>query len=191
MTPSISGAVIGILWISFWIYWLVSAAGSKRSIRTKEWWYGWVWVRVAFVILILILLKARSLRRLLLFRGASNPIVHGVGILLCVAGLALAVWARVYLGRNWGMPMSLKENPELVTTGPYRFVRHPIYAGMLLAMLGSSLVLGSLWLVVFVFFAIYSIVFAVRNEEQLLTKQFPNEYRDYRKRTKKLIPFVW
>ena len=63
-----------------------------------------------------------------------------------VLGLALAVWARVYLGRNWGMPMSRRADPELVTTGPYRRVRHPIYSGLILAMAGTAIAVSLYWL---------------------------------------------
>jgi protein-S-isoprenylcysteine O-methyltransferase Ste14 len=101
--------------------------------------------------------------------------VEGIaGLIVCMAGFALAVWARRHLGRNWGMPMSLKEGHELVTTGPYRYVRHPIYTGMLLAILGSALVNGPIWVVVFAGMAIYC-VYCARTEESLMLKQFPEQ----------------
>jgi len=71
-------------------------------------------------------------------------LMGGVGVALCALGIGLAIWARTYLGRNWGMPMSRKENPELVTSGPYAYVRHPIYTGLLIAMLGSVTVLPAI-----------------------------------------------
>ena len=63
-----------------------------------------------------------------------------IGTLVFACGIGLAVWARLHLGRNWGMPMTQRAEPELVTSGPYRFVRHPIYSGLLAAMLGTALV---------------------------------------------------
>ncbi len=113
-----------------------------------------------------------------------------MGIVLCAAGLGLAVWARVMLGRNWGEPMSLKEGHELVTAGPYCLVRHPIYTGILLAMLGSAVAVGSGWLLILVAVLPY-LVYSARTEEGLMMEQFPTEYPKYKKRTKALIPFVW
>lgn len=68
-----------------------------------------------------------------------QPGAGGRCLAIWVLGLGLAVWARIYLGRNWGMPTSTKEDPELVTSGPYRTIRHPIYTGILLAMIGSAI----------------------------------------------------
>ena len=105
-------------------------------------------------------------------------------------GITLAIWARRHLGRNWGMPMSLKEEPELVTSGPYKYIRNPIYSGMLLALLGTGLVLGLPWLVAFVACSIY-FIYSSKVEEKIMAEQFPQTYPEYKKRTKMLIPFVW
>jgi len=81
-----------------------------------------------------------------------------------VLGLALAVWARLYLGRNWGMPMSQKADPELVTTGPYRRVRHPIYSGIILAMIGTTIAVSLYWLVAVVLIGAYFTYSAITEE---------------------------
>jgi protein-S-isoprenylcysteine O-methyltransferase Ste14 len=107
-----------------------------------------------------------------------------------LAGLALAIWARIYLGRNWGMPMTQKEDPELVTSGPYSYIRHPIYTGILLAIVGSVIAGGDFWLVFLVITAPYFIYSAVM-EERLMMKQFPKVYPSYKSKTKMLIPFVF
>ena len=86
--------------------------------------------------------------------------------------------------------MSLKEGHELVTTGPYRLVRHPIYTGILTAVLGSTLVAGGFWLVLFLVAASF-FVYSAKTEERLMMQQFPETYPDYKKRTHALIPFVW
>jgi len=113
-----------------------------------------------------------------------------MGVILCAAGIAFAIWARRHIGRNWGMPMSLQEDHELVTTGPYARVRHPIYSGMLLAMVGSMLAEGAGWLPPFLIFFVY-FIYSAKTEEKLMVQQFPNEYPAYKERTKMLIPFVW
>ena len=111
---------IGIVWAVFGLYWLIAALGAKRGSRRGP-------VRPPF------LLVAAAVVLLRVFKVdtvAVHPLaVQVVGVILLVAGLGFAVWARIYLGRNWGMPMTKKDEPELVTSGPYHFVRHPIYSG--------------------------------------------------------------
>ncbi len=86
--------------------------------------------------------------------------------------------------------MSVKENPELVTTGPYAHVRHPIYTGVIFAMLGSCLAAGWIWLLWFIVIVPY-FIYSATQEEKLLAKTFPEAYPAYKKRTKMLIPFVF
>ncbi len=187
----LSLTLIGILWIVFLAYWWISALGAKKNVRGSSWRQG-VEFRAALTVAIILLLQLNGVRSFIRHIEVipQNPVVNVLGIVLCVAGIALAVWARWHLGRNWGMPMSLKEGHELVTTGPYRMVRHPIYTGFILAMLGSALVAGPFWLfaavVSFLYFA-----YSASVEERLMMKQFPHQYPSYRKRTKMLIPFLW
>ena len=125
--------------------------------------------------------------------GVPNPEGVGVqliGVILCAAGIAIAIWARVYLGRNWSGTPSIKEGHELVTSGPYRFVRHPIYTGMILAFLGSALVAGIIWSVVFLFFTI-NFLYRIPVEERYMTQLFPDQYPEYKKKTRALVPFIW
>lgn len=86
--------------------------------------------------------------------------------------------------------MSLKEKPELVTSGPYRSLRHPIYTGMLLAMLGTALVVGLSWLIIFIGAGIY-FVYSAKTEEQIMMREFPHIYPEYKKHTNMLIPLIW
>ena len=106
-----------------------------------------------------------------------------------MVGLAFAVWARRHIGRNWGQPMTFKEGHELVKTGPYRFVRHPIYAGILFAMLASALV-SPFFFIPFIFLAFY-FVHSARTEQRIMLEHFSDQYRAYMKQTKVLIPFIW
>jgi protein-S-isoprenylcysteine O-methyltransferase Ste14 len=110
-------------------------------------------------------------------------------MILLLAGMGFAVSARLYLGRNWGMPMTQKDDPELVTSGPYRFVRHPIYSGILLAILGTALATNLYWLIALAVMGAY-FIYTVIVEERLMTASLPAAYASYRARTKMLIPFV-
>jgi protein-S-isoprenylcysteine O-methyltransferase Ste14 len=120
----------------------------------------------------------------------SSPFIQGSGVLVCASGIAFAIWARIHIGKNWGMPMSLKEKPEMVTTGPYRFIRHPIYTGLCSAMIGSVITDGFLWLIYFVVLGGY-FIYSAKKEEKSMLFQFPDKYPAYMKRTRMLIPFIF
>ena len=184
--------VIGFGWMMFWAYWLISAIGVKRNIRRRslQWQAG---LRILAIAVIIALIRLPATRAF--FQEGSPPAeinsIEGLaGLLACLAGFALAVWARRHLGRNWGMPMSFKEGHELVMTGPYRYVRHPIYTGMLLAIVGTALVNGPVWVLAFVGMAVYC-VYSARTEESLMLQQFPEQYAGYRRRTKAIVPFLY
>ena len=102
-----------------------------------------------------------------------------IGAVVFASGLALAVWARVCLGRNWGMPMTVRAEPELVTSGPYRFVRHPIYTGLLLGVLGTALATSVLGVVILAVLTVY-FYWATTVEERNMTEIFPVAYPEYR-----------
>jgi protein-S-isoprenylcysteine O-methyltransferase Ste14 len=104
--------------------------------------------------------------------------------------LALAIWARIYLGGNWGTPMSQKVDPELVTSGPYRSIRHPIYSGILLAMIGTTIAVSLYWLVAVAMLGAYFLYSAVV-EERFMASRFPDSYPPYKRSTKMLIPFIF
>ena len=87
--------------------------------------------------------------RLGAFRGHglnTDPWRAGIGLVLFALGLGFAIWARIHIGRNWGSPMTQKDEPELVTSGPYHLVRHPIYSGLLVAGVGTAVALSWMWL---------------------------------------------
>ncbi len=180
---------VGLCWIVLMAYWLLAARSAKGTLRPAPRWSG-PGARIALVAVVV------AIAGLLHAHGRGQPILgersaalEVLGMLLCATGVALAIWARVHIGRNWGMPMSLREGHELVTSGPYARVRHPIYSGVLLTMLGSALAVDAGWLVAFAVFGAYFYASA-RTEERDLCAQFPAAYPEYRRCTKRLIPFV-
>jgi protein-S-isoprenylcysteine O-methyltransferase Ste14 len=171
------------VWALFWVYWLISAVsakeGSSRSWRARP---------VFLLILVVAVLATRGIR------GSDSLAVHSpaleaVGVIVFLGGLGLAVWARVHLGRNWGMPMTEKADPELVTSGPYRWIRNPIYTGILLALLGTALAVNLYYLLALALAGVY-FVYSATVEERRLAATFPETYPAYRAHTKMLIPFV-
>jgi protein-S-isoprenylcysteine O-methyltransferase Ste14 len=171
-------------WVVFWIYWLAASIGVKAG-QTR--WTRFAGIRIGVILVILLLLRARTLKG---HSAISDPWLQGIGLALFVLGLALAVWARVYLGRNWGMPMSQKAEPELVTTGPYRSIRHPIYSGIIVAMIGTTIAVSLYWLVAVALIGAYFIYSAIV-EERFMAGRFPDSYPQYKRSTKMLIPLIF
>lgn len=172
---------IAITWAVFWVYWLLSAftakhgRGGMRRIPLNG------FTAIAVFVLVRFLRSGKLV--------VHSPALGAIGAVIFVLGLALAVWARVHLGRNWGMPMTQKAEPELVTSGPYRFVRHPIYSGLLLGIVGTALATNFLGLLIAVILAGY-FYYCASVEEKNLIATFPAAYPAYRLGTKMIIPFV-
>jgi protein-S-isoprenylcysteine O-methyltransferase Ste14 len=177
--------IILVAWVVFWIAWLAAAAGAKQGRHSR--WGRCAGIRIALVLLVLLLLRAGVFGRQAI---TSDPWRQGIGLAVFVAGLGFAVWARLSIGRNWGAPMSEKVEPELVTTGPYRRVRHPIYSGIVLAMVGTAIAVSWYLLVVVAVCAAY-FVYSATMEERYLTAVFPEAYPDYRRSTAMLVPFIY
>ena len=175
-------AITSIVWTVFWIYWLAATVTA----RPRQWaWYAGVQLAIVAVVVILLRLNLPVGHAV---RG--DPWLTGIGLALFALGLALATWARVYLGRNWGTPMSRQAGTDLVTTGPYRAVRHPIYSGVILATIGTALAANVSWLLVAVVLGGYFVFSAVR-EERYMAERFPDTYPGYKRSTKMLIPCVF
>ncbi len=171
-------------WTAFWIYWLMAAFSMKRG---RVPWSRELRIRAVIVVCVILLFRLGA------FRGGaltSDPLRAGLGLCLFALGLGFAIWARVHIGRNWGTPMSQKDEPELVTSGPYRWVRHPIYSGILVAGVGTAVALSWMWLAAVALAAVY-FVYSATVEESYLTKEFPDVYTTYKHSTKMLVPLVF
>jgi protein-S-isoprenylcysteine O-methyltransferase Ste14 len=175
--------VILVCWVAFWVYWLAASTRVKAG-QTR--WTRFAGVRVGLILVVLLLLRVRAFKEHV---ATNDPWLQGTGLAVFLLGLALAIWARVYLGRNWGMPMSQKADPELVTTGPYSSVRHPIYSGIILAMIGTTIAVSLYWLVAVLVIGAYFLYSAIV-EERSMARLFPDSYPEYKRSTKMLIPFI-
>lgn len=183
--------IIGICWIVFWLYWILAAFTSKKDAPPSN---VQVFVASRVGLLVLAFLATMAFHRLpqsvTSHSIGGSPLVQVIGLVLFLAGFSLALWARQHLGKNWGMPMTEKLKPKLITTGPYQYIRHPIYTGMLFMMIGSAVDENVYWLIVFVVALIYFCVSAVV-EEQNLHREFPKDYPLYKRQTKMLLPFIY
>jgi len=178
-------------WLVFLAVWTITAFGAKPSLNDRHLRRQGV-LRVAILIAVLLASRMPGVRQVLrqhIF-AIHDPHTGLIGAALVVLGVGLAIWARFALGRNWGMPMTQREDPELVAAGPYAVIRHPIYTGVLTAMLGSAITLGPLLFLVFPLFAVY-FIYSARQEEKRIALLFPAQYPAYQARTKMLIPFLW
>ncbi len=121
----------------------------------------------------------------------ESSAIEWTGVWLVACGLGFSAWARHHLGRNWSGVVTLKEDHELIQTGPYRLVRHPIYMGVLLALVGSTLAHGELRGVLGVAMVAVAMVRKLRIEERFMQERFNDEYDLYKRHTAALIPFVF
>jgi protein-S-isoprenylcysteine O-methyltransferase Ste14 len=175
--------IVAASWFVLIVVWLVAALvlGTSGIGRTSP--------RARVVRLLLVVALWVAIGYGYRFKTSDLVALAEAGSALCIAGCAFAIWARFALGRNWGMPMTQHAQPKLVTSGPYRFVRHPIYTGMFFMLVGTSLVypLGAVPSAAFIAYFIYS----ASREEHDMERQFPDTYPGYRQRSKMLIPFVF
>jgi len=178
--------LIIFFWAVFLAYWTYSAWHAKKVAHRD---LAGVWVRYAGALIVILLIIFLPSSFHIPF-GAHTVTAMMIGTILCAAGIAFAICARWHLGRNWSALPSIQEGHELVTSGPYRFVRHPIYTGMITALLGSALATSVAWFIIFLFIGA-TFVWRIDREERFMMQLFPDGYPEYKKRTKKLIPLVW
>jgi protein-S-isoprenylcysteine O-methyltransferase Ste14 len=172
-----------VVWAAFWLYWLVAAFSMKRG---RVPWSRELGIRAVIVVLVILLFRFGVFRH----HAANTDLwLAGAGLVLFAAGLGFAIWARMHIGRNWGTPMTQKDEPELVTSGPYHLVRHPIYSGILVAGVSTAVALSWLWLIAVALAGVY-FIYSAKVEEHYLTERFPDAYPVYKRSTKMLVPLI-
>jgi protein-S-isoprenylcysteine O-methyltransferase Ste14 len=181
----IFSSLVIAFWFVFYLYWAISARGAKRVVQRAN---RWASFGILVVVMVAVLLSTFSVFKIQLIPRTDGVLASGTA--MCALGLALAIWARKHLGTNWSREPSIQAGHELVTSGPYRFVRHPIYTGILAAIFGSVLVGGTAWMIMFAGMLLM-FVWRVKREEEFMTQLFPQQYPEYKNRTSALIPFVW
>jgi protein-S-isoprenylcysteine O-methyltransferase Ste14 len=185
--------VIAALWLAWILYWLWSAAHTKTTQRRES-----RASRLSHVLPLLLgawlifrprlsLPRLPWLSRALLPQGDARFLI---ALLLVAAGLAYAVWARVHLGANWSGSVTQKQQHELIRTGPYAQVRHPIYTGLLVALLGSAIACGEPRALLGLAIVVLAFVRKLRIEERFMDELFPQQYARYRAEVPALVPLT-
>ena len=185
---TVSNGIIIACWITFLVYWVISALRVKATAEHQS------------------AVSAAAHRIpvglgwfLLLYQGLPPPMnlvvvpradwALALGVVICVFGLFVTIWARWTLAGNWSSDVTFKQGHELVRSGPYRFVRHPIYTGLLLMCLGSAIEIGRLRCGLSLVAVGLGFWIKLRQEERLLLRHFPDTYPAYRQQVNALVPF--
>ena len=185
------GEVIRWLWICVGIFWLAGWLGAKPSARTQA--TGLRALQMLFeVAAFYLLLYKRWLPPFLRIRVLPDAVTTGwVGVALVAAGAGLAIWARLSLGTNWSARVTIKQQHELIRTGPYAMVRHPIYSGLLLMVLGTAVEIGQVRGFVALALAFTGWFWKSRTEDAFMEEHFGVEYLQYKRQVKGLIPRIF
>jgi len=182
--------VVLLPWLVLALVWVITAVSAKKPLRRESSAsrvYHLLLMTAAFALLFRPDLRIGLLGWRIV--PPSSP-AAGSGLGLTILGAAFAIWARSRLGANWSANVTIKEHHSFVQGGPYRLVRHPIYAGGLLAMFGTAIVYGEAGCLVAVILAFVGWWLKARREEEFMTQQFGDEYRYYQRSVRQLIPFV-
>lgn len=177
-----------IPWYVFAAYWTITAMRVKRTKATERSVDRFATIAVMCVAFVLLFYDWPRIALLQQRFVPAETWIAWAGILLTSLGAAVAIWARRTLGENWSARVTLKEEHQLIRSGPYRFIRHPIYTGMFLATAGTALVVGEWRGVLAVALMLIAHSGKALREEAMLTKEFGDEYATYRQSTGFLFP---
>ncbi len=187
-------AAIGYSWCALGVLWLIGILFTKRTVRSQS-----AGTRIFHVLLALLgfsMLWSKWFQRGWMaerFVPAVDPFHHNVqlaGLALVLCGCLFAAWARIALRDNWSGAAVVKAHHELIVKGPYALARHPIYTGLLLAVLGTALAVGEWRSVVGTVVIFLALAVKMGQEERLMMQTFPETYPLYRQRVRALIPGV-
>ena len=176
------------LWILFALFWLVSALKRKKTKQRES-----IAHRLAYVLPIIgafyvLYNRHIDIGWLAAYFVPGTPEVQWAGVAIMALGLAVAFWARVHLGSNWSGVVTLKEGHELIRTGPYRNIRHPIYTGILLTFLGFALVGGQVRGLIALAIIWASFFIKARHEERFLAQEFGPKFDEHTQHTGMFLP---
>jgi protein-S-isoprenylcysteine O-methyltransferase Ste14 len=200
MTSELSGGILGAMedtantivlacWGSFIVYWMISALRTKKIVERQSL-GSKLAQRIPVAIGFWLIFDFRLPHPMNLHVLPRTDLTMALGAAVCIAGLMITIWARRTLAGNWSSDVTFKEGHELVRQGPYRFVRHPIYTGLLVMSLGAAIEATQLHCWIGMTVAGIGFWIKLSQEEQLLARHFPDQYPVYRKEVKALVPWI-
>src|SRR5579863_7100289 len=177
-----------VVWIAFLLYWQFKAIHTKTTQRLEPATSRILRVLIFLIAIVLLSIPRIPLPWLYVQLWSSGYWPFWLGAAITVAGLLFAVWAREHLGSNWSRSVTIKQGHELITTGPYAVVRHPIYTGILAGFLGMAIAISEVR-----GFLAFALIFLalwlkLRMEEQWMRAQFGETYANYARHTAALVP---
>ncbi len=189
MAPDVH-RLVNAAWLTVGFYWLISALGSKRAVRRQSASSRRIHIVFATAAFILLMDDRIPWGALSGRFVTPSPFIAYLGLAITIMGCGLSLWARAFLGANWSATVVVKEDHDLIRRGPYAVIRHPIYSGFLLAMIGTALTVGEVRALIAIPLAFIGWYMKSRLEESFMIDQFGEQYLRYQREVKGLIPFV-
>lgn len=185
---NVATIIVNASWMVLFAVWLVFMFTNKRT-RERDRPGSQIWYRVPTLLSYLLMFTSTlwigALRKTWIARG---PVEENVGAALTVIGVAIAIWARLSIGRNWSGVVTVKEEHQLVRVGPYSWVRHPIYTGLITAMVGTAFINRHWAGVLAVGMMTAAFVVKSRIEERYMVRTFGSLYEEYRAHSGAFLP---
>jgi protein-S-isoprenylcysteine O-methyltransferase Ste14 len=176
------------IWVVFWSYWFVQAYRTRSPVKRRQ---SAMVPLLPFIALLLWSVISVLFPGLLFLQIVPAGTLTGlVGIAITLAGLGFAIWARIHLGTNWSGQPVIRTDHTLVQSGPYCIVRNPIYTGILVACIGSTVVVGKFWALAVTILVLIVFIMKIRSEEKFLLEEFGESFSNYKQKVKALIPFI-
>jgi protein-S-isoprenylcysteine O-methyltransferase Ste14 len=185
--------ILGYFWSAFGLYWFAAAARGRSAAGTSHQTGEPHFFRVVRLSILVITFALLFWQRLAIgFLGQrfvpDFPALDYAGFVATLVGLGLATWARIHLGRNWSDKVVIQAGHQLIRTGPYARLRHPIYSGVLLGVLGTAVVLGQ-WRGAIAFpLLLTNYAVKARKEDRILAESFGQQFQEHRQRAGFLLP---
>jgi protein-S-isoprenylcysteine O-methyltransferase Ste14 len=188
MKPEIVKEILAYIWAAFGLYWILSARRLHRTQTGEP--HVYRLVRLSVLALTFILLFSNWLRiGPFAWRFVPNDLlIRETGVLISLIGIFLAIWARRHLGQYWSDKVEIKVDHQLIRSGPYAVMRHPIYSGVLLGVAGTALAIGE-WRGVIAFcLLLTSYTVKAKKEDRVLSERFGEIFREHRSQAGFLFP---
>lgn len=181
-----------LIWISLLLFWIISGRNNKQSIYKESFFKRFLFYWLPLLVAILLLGPGEWFGHSLIRENfvEHTNLVGVIGLSVSFVGLLIACWSRYLLGKNWSLSVQKKENHELINSGPYSILRHPIYTGILLIFIGNTIIVGDYRGIIAVVIVFISFWFKLKKEEKWLIEIFGEKYLSYSENTKKIIPYL-